>query len=65
MKCRMWQNNLTVLQIHKTTSVKRVEKKTKYSTYFGNEESVKLKAKETVQKHCTLADNVIFHKSMG
>lgn len=54
-ECRSLQENLTVLQMCKTTSLKG---KGGMVLKLRNE-PVKLKEKETAHKHCTVVDNVV------
>jgi hypothetical protein len=52
MKCRIWQNNIIILQVYKTTWGKGA-----YPSYCQNE-LIQLKWKK-VHRYCTVVDNVI------
>lgn len=56
---RIFQNNLTVLQMYETTSPRGTEKKVLSKVTWEMPEVEKLKAKETSHKQYTLVDEVI------
>lgn len=53
MKCWIWQNNLTLWQICKTSTQKVKEKECANLNNFVNEYSCKTKGKKTVHKYYT------------
>lgn len=56
MVCRMWQTNINELQMHDKTEW--MEKKMVTNHIWRLMEPVKLRAKSTVQQHCTLVKKI-------
>lgn len=74
LECRIWQKNLTVLQMYETTSMKGIhlsgercwpEKLWKWVESVRQELKKKTKKQKTVHKHCTLVGTVVFHTAIS